>query len=745
MAMAGTAAERRRQRRIRRWAKRLAVSGLLAGLAAGVWAFEGAAEGIGLKGIFPADPPAALSAEAFEPLGESWAEWNASAVAAIDDFYKLEGDVAAQRAALAKLKSKLGVINKALADNQYASIHKPLMSLHGPLARRIAVAEAVLATLETDPQAARGSLLKSRSAAVTAALAALKADLQPIEGGSAWLPYVKAEALETALAASPEGDATVAALQATQAQIAKRDNLSDASQKAFLSRDSFSRLHAAVGELLTVASKPATPADPAALRAELAKLVAALEDYEATSSSVAAAQVRASLAAVNGQLGGSSPLQDVLTEQYSNYNVRIMASESFLSRLLSDARVEQGQVRDFILGANVGGWQTTSSNVGVDIKPASDRVRFDLVLTGTVQSNTAGATTDATVYTYGYHTFRSTKEISFDGQRFTSAPALTYVNASNTTTGASTRLSGTLFAGIGQRIAMREAAARRPQSEAIARSRVADRVTPRFNEEADKAFNKATEDIQKEFNAGLKAAGIYPDEQQYLSTDSAVFISTRLMPGGKLGGSAPERRLLASTGASLALHESVVNNTIDEIGFAGKTMSEEELRHHLEGFLSKALSRDFKFRAPAEAAAAEATPAPADAEAEEAAKGMAKLAFANEDPVRVQFGDGVLLLVIRAGLEREGQDPIPLHEISVPLRLSVSGESIVVSRDALKIVPVEGRFSPVQQKVMNTRISNALPERTVSGKFKLKGPSREVEARVTDITLVDGWISVSAE
>ncbi|HUQ68534.1 MAG TPA: hypothetical protein VM165_03365 [Planctomycetaceae bacterium] len=721
------------------------MTGLLAGLAAGAWAFDDAPQA-GLQGILPADIPAELSADAFAPLGETWAEWNATAVAAVEAVYKAEGDVAAQRAALAKLKAKLGVINKALGDNQYAMISEPLISLRGPLARRIAIAEALLDTLEADPQAERGPQLKSKADAVTAALGSLKRDLATIEGGSAWLPYVKADALEAALKASPEGDATVAALQVTQAQIAKRDALTDAAQKTFLSRNSFTKLHAAAGELLAVASRPAGPLDVVKLRPELTKLVAALEDYESTGSSVAAAQAREALKSVD-EIAGSGRLMAVIAEHYLNDNVRIAASERFLSRLLSDARVEQGQVRDFVLGANVGGWQTTATNVGVDLKPSNDRLRFDLVLNGTVQSNTAGATSQATIYTSGYHTFRSAKEITFDGYTFTTGPATIAVNANNTTTGASTRMSGVpLFGRMAQRIAMQEAGNRRPQAEAIAASRVSDRVVPKFNEEVNRAFANATRDIETELAAGLKAARIYPDRQHYASTNDRAVISTRLAQNGKLGGNVADAKLLEPrNGAAVVMHESVINNSIDEIGFAGKTMSEEELRHHLEQFLSTALSREFKFRAPEEAA--QTTPAKSDDEAAEddAAKGPAKLVFAKDDPIRVQFGDGVLLLVIRAGLEREGQDPIPEHEISVPLHFEVAGDQLKIVRDSLKIVPVEGGFSPVQQKVMNTRISAALPERTVSGKFKLQGPSREVDARVTGITLVDGWIAVAVE
>lgn len=751
MATEATAAERKRLRRRRRWIKRLSVTSLLASLAAGAWALDDG-PATGLKGLLPAEAPAELSADAFSPLGENWAQWSTSAADAIANLYKAEGDVAAQRAALDQVKSKLGVLDRALGDRQYAMIAEPLGGLRGALARRVALAEAVLDTLEGDVAAERSAELKMRSDAVRSALASLRSDLASIQGGSAWLPYIKADALESALKTSGEGDAAVSALKTTQDQIAKRDSLTDETQKSFLNRPSFTRLHHAIDDLLAVSAQPAKERDVGALRGELTKLLAALEDYEATASVVSAGQAREAFKAIQN-LGGAARLTAVVNENYFNDNVRIAASEQFLSRLLSDARVEQGQVRDFILGANVGGWQTTATNVGVDLKPSRDRIRFDLVLNGTVQSNTAGATSQATIYTSGYHTFRSTKEVTFDGHHFATGPAYTGVNANNTTTGASTRMSGVpLFGRMAQRIAMNEAASRRPQSEAIAASRVTERVTPKFDEEVNRAFANATRDYQNNFAAGLKAAHIYPDHESFASTDDRALVSSRLMQSGKLGGShVGPTALVPGSGASMLLHESAVNNTIDEINFNGKKMSEEEVRHHLEQFLSTALSRDFKFRTPEQAKVETPPPNPEktanEAAAEEDAdtKGPAKLVFAQEDPVRVQFGDGVLLLVIRAGLEREGGDPIPEHEISVPLHFTVSGDKLVIVRDSLKIVPVEGRFNPVQQKVMNTRISAALPERTVSSKFKLKGPSREVEARVNRISFTDGWASIHVQ
>ncbi|HET6425880.1 MAG TPA: hypothetical protein VFG20_19475 [Planctomycetaceae bacterium] len=736
----GTAAERKRLRRQRRWLQRLALAGMIGGVAAGAWAFEQANGKVGLQGVFPSEPPAALGAEAFAPLDGNWANWSTEVAAQVADFYKLEGDVAAQRAKIAGLKKRLGTIEKALGDSRYAPIATTLSSLHGPLSRRIALAEAMLDTLEMNPEAVRGERLKTKAAAVTSALSALERDLNGLPGGNAWLPYVKAADLKQALAAGGNGEAAVAAANATKAKLARRESLTDKSQQQFLSRSAFLTLETAVDGYLAAATSKGAAADPAPLQDSFGKLVAALEGFEAASTNADAAAVRAALASIQQQAAdGGDRITAVINEHYLNDNLRFIASEAFVSKLISDSRVEQGQVNDYILGANVGGWQTTQTSVSANLKPAIGMIKFDLLLNGYIQSNTAGATDQATIYTSGNHSFQAAKEVTFDGVQFRTAPATIGVNANNTTTGANTRLSGVpIFGRVAQRIAIQEAGNRRPQAEAIARSRIADRVLPRFNAEADKAFGGAGGRIDSELNAGLKSAGIYPDRQRFESTDSHLKVSRRLTGEQELAGAAPEALLVNSVdGARLVLHDSVVNNTIDRIDFSGKTMSEEELRHHVEAFLTKALAREFKFRAPQEVAPK------ADAEQDEEDRVPAKIAFAKEDPIRVQFQNGQLMLVIRAGLEREGRDPIPTQEISVPLTMNVVQGQIAITRGELQIVGIDGDLSGVQRKVIINKMNAALPDRKTSARIKIPGANRDVEAQVSAIQIVNGWIGVS--
>jgi hypothetical protein len=121
----------------------------------------------------------------------------------------------------------------------------------------------------------------------------------------------------------------------------------------------------------------------------------------------------------------------------------------------------------------------------------------------------------------------------------------------------------------------------------------------------------------------------------------------------------------------------------------------------------------------------------------------AKIAFAKEDPIRVQFQNDQLMLVIRAGLEREGKEPIPTQEISVPLSITVEGGQIAITRGELQIVGIDGDLSGVQRKVIINKMSAALPDRKTPAKIKIPSANRDVESQISAIQIVNGWIAVN--
>lgn len=729
----------------RNLARGVAVLAVVAGVVTGTWAVEEAAKSAnpGLSGILSSAPPANLSADEFAKLDGNWAEWSAGAAAAVADFYaKLDGsDAAAQRKALNVLKAKVDVMQRAIDDPRYASLLDPLVTLHSRLARRVEFAEAVLDTLEVDPQAARVANIKKSAEAVTASISSLEGYLAGIGGGAAWLPYVKADALRKALAKSSDSDEAVTAAKQGLEKLAGRDKLAAEDQKQFLGRPAFQAYESALGQYLeTIAFQPSADSGAEA-RAQLKALSEAADAYAESRAKADATKTRVAFAALRKVAPDAGErLAAVLQKQYFNYNLRIVANEEFLNRLMSDARTEQGQVTDNVLGASVSGHQTTSTVVGVDLRPSPNTARFDLALSGTIQSNTVGVTSQATVSTSGYHTFRAAKPIVFDGQKFTTSPATISVNPHNTTTGISTNAGGLLFRGIAQNIASQEVESRRPQAEAIAASRVRERVLPRFNSEADKSFAQAGDKIEKEVFSGLRASGLYPDAIIYQSTDTVLRVSSRLMASGELGADLPPSSLAADRGATAMLHESAINNSIDRMelddrtSIAGKTLNDEELKARMELFLSKALNREVKFK----------TTAKAPAEEGEEEKKLSAIIFAPTDPMRVHVENGELVLVIRAGFKQEDKEDIPMREIVAPISFEVKEKQILVTRGNVKVTAADGQGGGIAiNGVVRKKIQSVLPDRSLDAKVDIKGPSKTVTAFVTRIRLADGWVAIT--
>ncbi|MBS0201421.1 MAG: hypothetical protein JSS49_00870 [Planctomycetes bacterium] len=723
--------------RRRNWVRGLAALGVVASVATGTWAVEEGKLNLGLRGIFPSAAPAELAADEFAKLNGNWADWSKGTAEAVADFYaKLESaDAAGQRTALKSLQAKVDVMQRAIDDPRYRSLLEPLTLMHARLSQRVDFAEAALDTLETDPQKVRANKLSAQARGVTAAIAELQVYLNSIPNGKLWLPYVKADSVLKSLTANAASEASITLVREAKDRIAGRAGLSDATQKEFLGRPAFLNYEASLDQYLTaVAWQPPAPNEPE-LRAQLKALLDSADSYAVTRATEDAVKARAAFAAISKVAAdGGDLLSAVLQKYVFNYNVRIIASEEFLNRLLSDARTENGRVVDNVLGAAVSGNQTTSTKVGVDLLPSSRTARFDLLLNGHIVSNTVGVTSEASVYTQGNHTFVARKEVNFDGLKFVTSPGTISVTPHNTTTGINVNVGG-LFSGIAQNIANQEVEARRGAAEAIAAQRVRENVLPKFNAEVDKSFSEAGGKLEADVFSGLKATGLYPDAFVYSTTDSLLKLNSRLMSPTELGAGLPVSPSVADRGAVLLMHETAVNNAIDRMELGGQTLTEPQLREKLEQFFSKALNKPVKLEAP---------PKPDAADGDDA--GPSTIVFAAADPMRVQFENGELILVMRAGFKQEGKDDVPTREITVPITFEVKGNKILVTRGNVVVSAADGEGGGIAiNGVVRKKIQSALPDREVDSKVELKGPKNTVVSNVSAIKLTDGWIHISVK
>lgn len=418
-------------------------------------------------------------------------------------------------------------------------------------------------------------------------------------------------------------------------------------------------------------------------------------------------------------------------------NFRLSVTESFLNRVIARDETRPGEVRDFILGAQVSGRQTTATQVRLDLIPSVSKAHAALVLNGKTQSATTGVTPQAMVDVASQQDFSAYKEIFFDGDRFSTRHAVVHVRAKNQTLGATTPLTGTLFGGIANRIAYREAERRRPEAEAIARDKVAEKVFPEFDNTVDKQLATANDQLEGTVRRLMKAANLMPHSQQVSTSDTMLNYSAQLATDVPPSSSsaAIDEQLAAGTGINLLVHESLLNALADRAGLKGMKTTDRELKGMLSAYEYKGTGDELTNSEP-----------PIGLPGLDSI--VTDIEFDDEEPVRVRLDKNVAQVTLRAKFKPAGQDLIPALELTIPYTTEIIGDKIICSPGSVRVVSQEDptETDSIAMKMISKGIEASLSklalDRTLPASM---WPTAGPVPRVTRIVSQDGWAGVSVD
>ncbi len=699
------------------------------------WAYQGdEAKPVGLTGLIAAYAPDGLEAEDFaaleESIDETWKSWVNETGLAVKDFY--EGDnntIEAQRAALGKLRTKLRTMEKALKDSRYQSIHAEIGDLYLRLAPEVDIAEALLETLTADKEAALRTRVSAARSNLNSAVSAFRSDMNRTRGGQAWLGWAETSALTNL---DPSNAEAVAAVNAVKAKMEKRETYGD-EIKTFMSRESFLNLEDALAEVQNALAPPSPDAE-AQLRDSMIALLDAIAEYNSDPSAELEAELRNQYNAIRkASPDGGNAIESAFRKNYLNYNLRIAISEGLLNRVAGGIRRQTSRINDNALGARIVGNQTSDVTVRVDIQPSQNNARFNIQSSGVISTSSLAYASQATIQSVGRHSFSAVKPVYFDGTTFRTEPARVSVQANNQPVGASTRYSGRLFGNIAERIAMREANDRRGEANAYTQRSIRQQVSNELNSETNTRFSNASMELQNRLYGPLREYGLYPDAMSYSSTSNEILVRTRLSAETELGGGAtlpginpPRNGLVAQ------IHESLLTNSSNrlDLGTEGKQkMTNGELQALIEERLSRILDREVSL---------------GDDENEAMDDGNT-FVFDQPNPIRFQIANGEVTLILRAGLEREGDD-IPTQIITVPLVPTMSEGKVLLNRGNVGVKPVSKPSSVAEQvaraNVMRQKIQKALPEKELKSTFTFEQDGKKIDLSITGIHADNGWLTI---
>ncbi len=693
----------------------------------------------GLRGLLPEETPDDI-VNTLNSLPETWSAWSATVTQELGQLYsKAAPELIGQRAALERLKIDLATVEGALADSRYGSIHTSLRSLRGALGRRIALLEAALDTLLVKPLSGPGSVVSHEKDQLLAATDDANAFLDAATGGEAWKIYLQTVEVRSLLTAETDDTQLLTALQAGHRKLHLATKSQTAAVSEFAKRPQLKQYLLQIDRVVAALNRARAGVNFTEVRNQLKVLLAGLERFEATGMTDAAVQVRTAYDALRDLApDGGERLTAVLRQHYFNSNLHLTVSESFLNRNLAKSEVREGTVRDYVLGADVYGDQTTADQSTIDLLPDDKEALVRINLSGTVTTSTEGHASKAVIYSQGNNQFVASKDVLFNGDFFSTKPASINVSAFTEPYDASTRADNIpLFGGIARRIALTAANRNRPAAEAIAAERVASRIEPEFNDQVDHRFTLLNTKLVTNLMLPLKVQNVLPEYRAARSTDVEIDVNSRLMSGSELGGGAVSTEPIADGEMVLRVHETLVNNFLDRTNLGGKTMTEAEVRGLLQAKLRSLFGKKW-IPAPSKHVAAEVQGSEPRA-----------LIFAEKDPLRIKIADGQVNLIIRAGFQRDADKGgnIPPQVVTVPLSVKVESTEVIITPGEISVHPIDESHRVAEQVVragvIKKRLERAIETETHGRTLNFnRDDDAPIEVNITAVEALDGWLAI---
>jgi len=423
-----------------------------------------------------------------------------------------------------------------------------------------------------------------------------------------------------------------------------------------------------------------------------------------------------------------SPLTDhqalsrLLEIHYRNANFRLAVTEQLLNRLMPDREPKQECVRDRVLGKPVWGRSLTSTNVAVQLIPDRHRLRLALKIDGLVSALTSSTAGPATFYSDSRSSYTALKPIEITTRGLRLSPVRIDVNNDTRLRALETSLDPIPLVGS---LVKEVARSRHEQSRYEVRRevewKVASRAKREIDEEADAGLRQLDERLKQRALQPFAAMWLGPTMISSQTTGERLTMRLRLASPGQLGSHTPRPQAPADSLMSCQVHESALNNVLQQMNLRGGTFTPAELRRRIAD----------SFNAP------ELLQAELD-------RDDLSITFAQRDAVQVRCREGRITVSLSIAELRKAPRQWNDFRVSAVYRPETGGLSARLVRDGVveletgdlstrSQIALRGIFSKTFSK---QRPWNLTPE-------DLAGDSRMAGLAVTQFVVQDGWIGLA--
>jgi hypothetical protein len=308
----------------------------------------------------------------------------------------------------------------------------------------------------------------------------------------------------------------------------------------------------------------------------LADLAKMLEEYQSKPGEESAASVDQQL----GWLWHRHLDRDVVSfvrRCYGRPNLYVVLDKGLIATGVERKIDEQNApISDVILGTQISGRATTVGGVKLELVPTPNHAMFDVLLSGTVSTNTVGQNGPATIHASGTTKIAGRKRISVDALGVHSVPA----TAAAVT---HTRINSVQVSGLGQGVAEQRVAEGKGQAERIGAQHAEARIKARMDKEMDANLVKANQNFANKFRNPLVRQRKFPALLELSTTPERIQLEALEATASQLATATAPPQLESwqkSYPLVVVLHQSAVNNGATDF-LAGVTLKDDEVRQRI--------------------------------------------------------------------------------------------------------------------------------------------------------------------
>ncbi len=456
--------------------------------------------------------------------------------------------------------------------------------------------------------------------------------------------------------------------------------------------------------------------------AEMSQLLDALERFEQASTPAVAASVTTAVAAIKKtSFTRAKDLVKAVGDHYLAPNVRVAVHQHFVERMLPDATVESGPMQDFVLGKKVRGTRTIEQSTSVRFVPDVDEIRFELLVSGEVDSRTVTEAGPVAIHSRGAASFTVRKPVSLSTAGLAFGQATGRASNDSRLAGIQTNFDGVPLMGpLMRNIARSQVDDNRAEAEREVNGKIIVRACREVDQQAEPKFAEMADRIRARLWEPLVRLGLDPQPVALETTDSQATVRLRLAAVGQLAAHTPRPRAPADAMLSMQVHQSSLNNACDRFELAGRSFEVRELIREVCGRIG-------------------VEPTLPDDMPEDV-----KITFAAEQPLRVECRDGLIHVRIAIDALESGRRDWYDIVAQVSYRPRAAGLQVSLEREG-----------PVQLSGPNQQGRLEIPLRTIFGKiFPKERPipllppaivdnPRLATAKAVQTACADGWFALA--